>query len=243
MSDKKDATLVAGTKSYFKLKDEVGDYAFLPGLVTLGAVGSVGSYVDQTTLDDTTKRYLGGMKDTSESTLKVNVYPDDPNQSKFVQAAQDKRVVQIKNILPPNSSGKQFVMEYEMALAGYRTPEMSDGNTLVQFEVSGRQSGEPSFAFAEAGKVFGISEATVTTPGAVTLTDGDYQVTQGKDMLTSGDGVNSQFTLTVASGAVSAVKSIDNPGLGFLANDTLTVSTIGNVTMDTAAVLTVSKVS
>lgn len=239
----KDATLVAGTKSYFKIKDGSSDFRALPGLVTLGSVGSVGSFVDQTTLEDTAKRYIGGMKDTSESTLKVNVYPDDADQAAFLQAAQDKRVIVVKNVLPPNSQGKQLVMEYDVALAGYRTPEFSDGNGLVQFEVATRQSGEPSFVFATAGKVYSIASLTVTTGGAVTLADGDYQITQGKEMLTSGSGVNAQVTVTVSSNAVTAVKSIDNSGLGFEQNDTLTVSKVGNVAMTTDCVLTVATVS
>lgn len=238
-----DAILVAGTRTYFEISGSSTGYLEIEGIRSLGAIGATGSYVDQTTLKDTTRRYVGGLKDTQESTMRLAVYPGDANQDKFIQAAQNTKNAKMKIVMPPNAAGKQFVAVFDVALSGYQLPEMSDGNTIIEYEISYRLSGEPAFSFADQGKVYSITALTVTTGGAFTLSDGDYQLEQGKEFTTSGDGVGATVTVTIASNAISAVKSIDHGGLGYEQSDTLTVNRVGGVTASTNAVLTVSSVA
>lgn len=238
-----DAILVAGTRTYFELDGASSGYLEIEGVRSLGAIGATGSYVEQTTLKDTTRRYIGGLKDTQESTMRLAVYPGNANQEAFIQAAQNTKNAKMKVVMPPNSAGKQFVAVFDVALSGYQLPEMSDGNTIIEYEISYRLSGEPAFSFADQGKVYSISALTVTTGGAFTLSDGDYQLEQGKDFTTSGSGVGAVVTVTIASNTISAVTSIDHGGLGYAQNDTLTVNRVGGVTATTNGVLTVSSVS
>lgn len=238
-----DAILVAGTRTYFEISGSSTGYLEIEGIRSLGAIGATGSYVDQTTLKDTTRRYVGGLKDTQESTMRLAVYPGDANQDKFIQAAQNTKNAKMKIVMPPNAAGKQFVAVFDVALSGYQLPEMSDGNTIIEYEISYRLSGEPAFSFAEQGKVYSITALAVTTGGSFTLSDGDYQLDQGKEFTTSGDGVGATVTVTIASNTISAVKSIDHGGLGYEQSDTLTVNRVGGVTASTNAVLTVSSVA
>lgn len=238
-----DAILVAGTRTYFQIAGESGGYLEIEGVRSLGAIGATGSYVEQTTLKDTTRRYIGGLKDTAESTLRLAVYPGDANQDKFIQAAQNTKNCKMKVVMPPDSNGKQFVAVFDVALSGYQLPEMGDGNTIIEYEISYRLSGEPSFSFADAGKVYSITGLTVTTGGAVTIANGDYQLEQGKDFTTSADGVGAVVTVTIASNTISAIKSIDHGGLGYEVGNTLSVTRVGGVNATTNGVLTVSTVS
>lgn len=238
-----DAILVAGTRTYFQIAGESGSYLEIEGVRSLGAIGATGSYVEQTTLKDTTRRYIGGLKDTAESTLRLAIYPGDANQDKFITAAQNTKNAKMKIVMPPDANGKQFVAVFDVALSGYQLPEMGDGNTLIEYEISYRLSGEPAFSFADQGKVFSISGLTVTTGGAITVANGDYQLEQGKDFTTSGDGVGAMVTVTIASNTISAIKSVDHGGLGYAVSDTLNVNRVGGVSAGTNAVLTVSTVS
>ena len=238
-----DATIVAGTHTYWKVKGAAGNMLLLDGLRSTGKVGSTGSFVDQTTLADKVKRYVSGMKDTEESTMRIAIYSSNDNQKKFIQAAQDSLTIQLKMILPPDTSGNQMVIEFDVALSGRSLPELSDGNALQEFEIAMRISGEPVFNFAVAGDIYGIASLSVTTAGAVALSDGDYVLTQGNEFLTSGNGTGAQITVTVANNTITVVKSIDKAGLGYAQNDTLNISRIFGVNMTTAAILTVDTVS
>lgn len=238
-----DAILVAGTRSYFEIAGSATGYLEIEGVRSLGAIGATGSYVEQTTLKDRTRRYIGGLKDTAESTLRLAVYPGDANQDKFIQAAQNTQNAKMRVVMPPNAEGKQFVAVFDVALSGYQLPEMSDGNTIIEYEISYRLSGEPSFSFADQGEVYSISGLTVTEGGTFAAGDGDYQIGQGTSFTTSGDGVNAVATVTIASNTITAVKSIDNGGLGYAIDDTLTVTRIGGVNATSSATLTVSTVS
>lgn len=237
-----EAVLVAGTRCYFKIDGEVGDYLELEGVRSLGEIGSTGSFVETTTIKDRTRTYVGGLKDTAESTMRMAVYSEDTNQAKFLKAAQDGANMSFKVVYPASKNGKQMVALIDIATSGYNIPETSDGNAVQEFGVSYRISGEPSITFAEQGKVYSISGVNVTTAGTVTLSDGDYILEQGKDFTTSGDGVGAQIKVTIATNAVSAAV-VEHGGLGYSVSDTLTVTRVGGVNTSTSPVITVSTVS
>lgn len=237
-----DAILVAGTRSYVHIEGE-SSFLEVEGIRSLGSIGATGSFVEQTTLKDRTRRYVGGMKDTAESTLRLAVYPGDANQDKLIKAAQNSKNAVMKIIMPPNAQGKQFVAQFNIAMSGFNLPELSDGNTILEYEISYRISGEPDFVFADEGKTFSIAGLDVTTAGTITIADGDYILEQGKDFTTDHDGIGAQVTVTIATNTISAIKSIDDGGLGYLKGDTLTVNRVGGVNATTNAVLTVSTVA
>lgn len=127
-------------------------------------------------------------------------------------------------------------------MSGYGIPETSDGNALIEFEVSYRMSGEPAFARADAGKVFSISALTVTTGGTFNTTNGQYQLEQGKNFTSSGNGVKAVVTVTIDTNTITAVV-VDHGGLGYEQNDTLTITRVGGVNGTSNGTLTVSSVS
>ena len=238
-----DAVLVAGTRCYYQLAGAgAGSYLELKGVRSLGKIGSTGTFVDQSTLDDLTKRYVAGMGDTEDSTLKLAVYAGNKNQTDFIAAAQNRKNVKFKAVLPANSVGKNLVAVFDVALSGFSLPEISDGNVITEFDIAYRISGTPAFTFADAGKSYSISALSVTDGGSFTIADGEYQLQQGVDFTTSGSGVGATVTATIASNAITAVR-IDHGGIGFEKADTLTVAKVGGVNASTTATLTVDSVS
>lgn len=238
-----DAVLVAGTRCYYQpVGASVGSYLELNGVRTLGKIGSTGSFVDQSTLKDTTKRYVPGMADTEESTLKLAIYSGDKNQSDFIHAAQQRKNVKFKVVIPPDSNGKSLVSVFDIALSGQSLPEMSDGNVIAEFDISYRISGSPAFTFADAGEVYSISAIDVTKGGAFTVADGEYLLVQGDNFISSSQGVGASVMATVESNAITSVNIVSG-GVGFKVDDTLSISKVGGVIGTTPATLTVSSVS
>lgn len=236
------ATLVAGTCCFYRILGESQNFVELEGARSLGRIGATGSFVDQSTLKDRTKRYLGGVKDTEESTMKLALYPDDIIQQTFINGAEQSKSMEFKVVYPVDENGKQLVALFEIATSGYGMPETSDANTIIEFDVSYRISGEPSFAYASGNNTASVSAVTITSAGESSASDGDYILTQGKEFVTSGTGIKATLNATVESGAISAVNVLGG-GIGHQINDVYTVVAIGGGATTTQATLTVSEVS
>lgn len=134
----KDAAILAGTLTMFKGDD---DEDFLPwqGIKELGDIGSTGSFIEQTTLEDTAKRYIGGMKDTQEAEMSFAWYADDANHKKLRDYAIAGKSVDIK-VQFPNG----VVAQFHAALSGFAFS--SGGNEdFITAKVSMRMSGEPTW--------------------------------------------------------------------------------------------------
>ena len=83
----------------------------------------------------------------------------------------------------------------------------------------------------------GIDFASITNSGSYTGAAGLYSATQAS---TSGTGSGAEFTVRLdGTGLITEIIKIDNPGSGYAANDTVTLSVSGP-TENTAAVLTVN---
>lgn len=130
-----DAVQLAGTHSQFSL-DGGTTWKPLKGCQELGDVGSVSASVEQTTIDDTTKRYRGAIKDSEDKELTMFYYEDDEDQAALRDAADANEIIKVRH---------QFVngviATYSLALLGWR---MVSGNAeaLMQFVVAGKQNGE-----------------------------------------------------------------------------------------------------
>lgn len=134
----KDSAILAGTLTMFKGDD---DSDFLPwqGIRELGDIGSTGSFIEQTTLEDKTKRYLGGMKDTQEAEMSFAWYADDANHKKLRDYAIAGKSVDIK-VQFPNG----VVAAFHAALSGFAFS--SGGNEdVITAKVSLRMSGDPTW--------------------------------------------------------------------------------------------------
>ena len=82
----------------------------------------------------------------------------------------------------------------------------------------------------------GVLTVSITTAGTG-YTDGTFTATQGA---TSGTGKNAEFEVTIAAGAVTAVKVLET-GSGYAATDTIDLTIVGNAAT-TDAVLTVDSI-
>ena len=85
----------------------------------------------------------------------------------------------------------------------------------------------------------GVNVASINNGGSYPGADGNYTATQAS---TSGAGQNAVFTVSVASGAVTSVVSVDNRGYSYAATDTITLS-IPDLTETTAAILNVDSIT
>lgn len=141
-----DAVQLAGTHSQFSLDDGT-TWKPLKGCQELGDIGSVSASVEQTTIDDTIKRYRGSIKDSEDKELTMYYYEDDANQEALRQAADSLSIIKVRHQFV---NGK--IATYDFALLGWR---MSSGNAeaLMQFVVVGKLNSEVTW-----------TTATVVTP-------------------------------------------------------------------------------
>ena len=65
-----------------------GTWSAWNGLTDIGDIGNSGSFIEQTTLADTTKRYISGMKDTQEIEMTYYKYAGDTDQASLKAAAE-----------------------------------------------------------------------------------------------------------------------------------------------------------
>ena len=91
-----------------------------------------------------------------------------------------------------------------------------------------------SNSYIASGLIVGTSDIGIIDSGNSGLFDGDQTIVLGSTsgVTTSGSGTGCNFTLTISSGAVTAV-SIGSAGSGFAVDDTITISnTLGWVGAD-----------
>ena len=85
------ATLIAGMLVGYSTAtadpdSNSGTWSPWNGITEIGDIGNSGAFVEQTTLADTTKRYMAGMKDTAEMEVTYYKYAGNGDTAKF-QAA------------------------------------------------------------------------------------------------------------------------------------------------------------
>lgn len=227
---------------FFRILGEGLTFTELDGVQSLGRIGSTGSYVDQSTIKDRIKRYIGGVKDTEEFTMNLFSYASDENQGSFLSAADQSKNIEFKVVFPVDENGQQLVALFEIATSGYSVPETSDANKTQMYEVACRQSGKPTFAFASDNNTASTSAVTITTAGKFGALDGDFILTQGKEFVTNGSGIKASINVTLAAGIIT-VATVVSGGLGHKVDDIYTVVSVGGTTATTQAELTVSEVS
>lgn len=130
-----DAVLAAGTQTQWKIKGEL-TYRLLPGMTAIGQVGEKAPTADQTTLEDLSKRFIGGLFEGPDKELKGNFYADDTDQQAFITAAQQLKIIQIVHIWPDNVTA-----EYEVATLGYFRDE-TKGEDKISWVVPAKQNGK-----------------------------------------------------------------------------------------------------
>lgn len=124
-STPKDAVLGAGTITSFKEKGAATTFQQVMGMMTIGQVGEKTPTLEQTTLEDTAKRYLAGLFDGPDKELKGKAYDGDAGQEAFFAAARASKIVIIQHEWPDGVTA-----EYEVVLLGYLRDETGGDKTL-----------------------------------------------------------------------------------------------------------------
>ena len=112
------------------------------GLTDIGDIGNNGSFIEQTTLADTTKRYIAGMKDTSEIEMTFYKYAGDTNQTALKTAAENGSNIWVKIQWKNGDTAK-----FQAAISGYAL--VGGGNEDgVKAKITMRINGDVTFTDA-----------------------------------------------------------------------------------------------
>ena len=106
------------------------------------ATGNSGAFVEQTTLADTTKRYMAGMKDTAEMEVTYYKYAGDTNQAALKTAAEAGSNIWVKVQWKNGDTAK-----FQAAISGYALVGGSNEDG-VKAKISMRINGDVTFTDA-----------------------------------------------------------------------------------------------
>ena len=109
------------------------------GITEIGDIGNSGAFVEQTTLADTTKRYMAGMKDTAEMEVTYYKYAGDTNQAALKTAAEAGSNIWVKVQWKNGDTAK-----FQAAISGYALVGGSNEDG-VKAKISMRINGDVSF--------------------------------------------------------------------------------------------------
>ena len=141
------ATLIAGMLVGYSTAStdpdsSSGTWSPWNGLTDIGDIGNNGSFIEQTTLADTTKRYIAGMKDTSEIEMTFYKYAGDTNQTALKTAAENGSNIWVKIQWKNGDTAK-----FQAAISGYAL--VGGGNEDgVKAKVTMRINGDVTFTDA-----------------------------------------------------------------------------------------------
>jgi hypothetical protein len=135
------ATLIAGLLVSFKGPNDQTEKPW-NGLTEIGDIGNTGSFVEQTTLADTTKRYIAGMKDTSEIEMTYYKYAGDTNQASLKTLAEAGSNIHV-HLQWKNGDEAEF----DAAISGYAIVAGSNEDG-VRAKISMRINGDVTFTDA-----------------------------------------------------------------------------------------------
>lgn len=147
--EEQNASIIAGLLvAYSTASDDpdtsspAGTWTGWNGITEIGDIGNQGSFIEQTTLADTSKRYMAGMKDTSEMEVTYFKYAGDAGQAGIKTAAEAGSVIWVKVQWPNGDTAK-----FQAALSGYAI--VGGGNEDgVKAKVTMRISGDVTFTDA-----------------------------------------------------------------------------------------------
>ncbi|WP_336289945.1 hypothetical protein [Aeromonas dhakensis] len=141
----KDAVLGAGTTTLFKEKGAATTFQQVSGMMSIGQVGEKTPTQEQTTLEDTSKRYIAGLFDGPDKELKGKAYDGDAGQEAFFTAARARKIVIIQHQWPDGVTA-----EYEVVLLGYMRDE-TGGDKTIDWVVPCKQNGTVTWGKAAGG--------------------------------------------------------------------------------------------
>ena len=141
------ATLIAGMLVGYSTAtadpdSNSGTWSPWNGITEIGDIGNSGAFVEQTTLADTTKRYMAGMKDTAEMEVTYYKYAGDTNQAALKTAAEAGSNIWVKVQWKNGDTAK-----FQAAISGYALVGGSNEDG-VKAKISMRINGDVTFTDA-----------------------------------------------------------------------------------------------
>lgn len=143
-----DAVLMSTTTTQYCLKDSTHteaptndtDWKDLHGIQTLSDIGTTAPTVEQTTIEDTAKRYIADIKDGEDKELEMVRYANDENQQEVFTAANAGRMCFIRHVWPTGD-----IATYECVFKGavMMSGSVSD---LVKFKIQYKLNGDVTFS-------------------------------------------------------------------------------------------------
>lgn len=121
--------------------DDGTTYDVLPGVESLPRIGVEGTFVEVTSIDQLTKRYIPGVKNPPPWELPFIRIGNSAVQDALIAAAQAGDTVKMQATY---QSGDIAVID--LVLNGYYAEEAAQGDAKQMFAVSGQQSGDPVFS-------------------------------------------------------------------------------------------------
>ncbi|CAN8142194.1 putative Phage protein [uncultured Thiomicrorhabdus sp.] len=109
-------------------------YSEIPEVDELGEFGQDGSFIDVTSLRDTTNKYVGGRTDTPDYPI---TFKDTGvlAETNLLAAADARDTVKVKITFPSTA-----FYTFDVALSGYKSTPTGD---VLKHTVNGKQSGKP----------------------------------------------------------------------------------------------------
>ena len=153
------ATLIAGMLVGYSTAtadpdSNSGTWSPWNGITEIGDIGNSGAFVEQTTLADTTKRYMAGMKDTAEMEVTYYKYAGDTNQAALKTAAEAGSQAALKTAAEAGSNIWVKVQwkngdtaKFQAAISGYALVGGSNEDG-VKAKISMRINGDVAFTDA-----------------------------------------------------------------------------------------------
>ena len=137
------AVKMAGTLTMVKIgTGDSATYVSIQGIQSMVDVGNTATTIDQTTVEDTSKRYIAGIKDGADQTIEFVNYSSDANQTALKNAADLGQIVTFKHQWPSGD-----IAEYEATLLGWKM--LAGGvEDLQKFSVDMKLNGDITWSTA-----------------------------------------------------------------------------------------------
>ena len=90
------ATIGAGTVVEYSTIAAPTVFLPIPDVLSVGAVGEQGEFVETTPLEATTREYIGGLKTPDDKQINMNYLPGDSDQQAFITAGRAGDSVNMK---------------------------------------------------------------------------------------------------------------------------------------------------
>ena len=137
----KNAVKMAGTLTQFSI-DNGTNWLDLQGFQEIGTVGTKANTIDQSTIEDQTKRFISGIKEGEDKELEMLWYDGDTSQETLRTKANEGAIVKFRHQFKTGD-----IATYEATLLGFQVSSGTNED-LMKFTVSMKLNGDPTWSKA-----------------------------------------------------------------------------------------------